>query len=64
MAPTKFYRPSAFAAILDIKPATVRRRIADGSIAAVRLSSRAIRIPESEVLRIQREGFAPPKAEE
>ncbi|MGD0264402.1 MAG: helix-turn-helix domain-containing protein [Candidatus Methylomirabilota bacterium] len=59
MAPVKLYRPSTGAALLDVKPPTLRKWIAEGKVRVVRLSSRAIRIPETEI-RIQQEGLVHP----
>lgn len=59
MAPTKLYKPTEAALLLSLTVGTIHKRILAGSIQAVRLSSRAIRIPEAELLRIQRDGFGP-----
>ncbi len=60
--PEKLYRTAAAAKLLDISPPILRLRVAEGSVNAIYLSTRAIRISESELLRIQREGLLKRKA--
>ncbi len=52
-------RVEEFAALLNIKPATVRAWLLRRAIASVRISKRAIRIPASEVDRLVAEGTIP-----
>jgi excisionase family DNA binding protein len=52
-------RVEEFAARLNIKPATARAWLLKRRIARVRIASRAIRIPASEVERIIAEGTIP-----
>jgi excisionase family DNA binding protein len=52
-------RIGAFCTALEIKEATVRKWLHERRIASVKVGSRAIRIPRSEVGRIIREGFRP-----
>lgn len=52
-------RVEEFARGLNIKPATVRAWLLRRRISFVRVSSRAIRIPASEVDRILSEGMIP-----
>jgi excisionase family DNA binding protein len=55
-------RVDDFAARLNIKPSTVRAWILRRRIAKVRLGSRAVRIPASEVSRLISEGLIPARA--
>lgn len=45
------------ARLLGLGHSTVRRLIAQGAIAVVRLTPKAVRIAESEIVRLQREGL-------
>ena len=49
------YRPSAFARAVDLSVNTIYRKIAAGEIKSIRIGSRTIRIPRSEVLRLRGE---------
>jgi excisionase family DNA binding protein len=46
------HRIDTVADCLDVRPGTVRAMIARGEIACVRLSARAIRVPDSELRRL------------
>jgi hypothetical protein len=46
---------------LDVAESTLRFWAAIGKVAKVRLGSRCVRIPRSELLRLIREGFRPAK---
>ncbi len=59
MAPVRMYRTRKAAPILDVAPNTLLQYIRDGRVNVIRFSRRAIRISETELLRIQREGFLP-----
>lgn len=63
MLPERLYRIPEAADLLALKPSTIRKLISTRAIAIVRPSSRAVRISESELVRIQREGLRP-RAEE
>jgi len=52
-------RVEEFAAALNVKPSTARAWLLRRRIAKVRVGSRAIRIPASEVDRIFSEGMIP-----
>jgi len=52
-------RVDDFAARLNIKPSTARAWLLRRRIAKVRLGSRAVRIPASEVSRLIAEGLIP-----
>ena len=55
----KLLRLDEFAERLGIKPSTARSWAFARRISKVRVGRRAIRIPESEIQRIVREGFVP-----
>ena len=59
MPPIQLYRVNTAAAILALRPSTVRKLISRRSIAVVRPTPGAVRISESEIIRIQREGLSP-----
>lgn len=59
MLPGRLYRVRDAAALLALQPSTIRKLIATRSITVVRPTSRAVRIPEWELARIQREGLCP-----
>jgi excisionase family DNA binding protein len=52
-------RIAAFCEALEIKEATARKWVQERRVASVKVGSRAVRIPRSEVGRIIREGFRP-----
>lgn len=54
----KLYRVREAADILAVSVATLRKYILRRTIAVVRVG-RAVRVPESELLRLQREGLTP-----
>ena len=56
---TVLLRINTFCAALEIKEATARKWLQERRIASVKVGSRAVRIPRSEVGRIIREGFRP-----
>lgn len=45
--------------LLEIKSETMRKWAAEGRVAVVRLARRALRIPASEIVRLQRESYRP-----
>jgi excisionase family DNA binding protein len=53
------YRIPDAAAILAIKPSTLRKLIAAGEITCVRPSRRTVRVSEDELRRILRDGLRP-----
>lgn len=53
------YRVAEAAAILAVRPTTLRKWIFERRIAVHRPGGHAVRIAESEIVRIQREGFTP-----
>lgn len=55
---TVLLRINTFCAALEIKEATARKWLQERRIASVKVGSRAVRIPRSEVGRIIRRGFA------
>ena len=57
--PGELLRIEEFAAALNIKPSTARAWMLRRRIAKVRVGSRAIRIPASEVQRIIAAGMTP-----
>ena len=56
--PSKLYPLTEAAHLLGSPPSTLRKWIFQRRIAVCRLG-RAVRIPEAEILRIQREGLQP-----
>ena len=59
MGPEKSYSPAEVAAVLGLQVQAIYRRIKRGSLGAVKLSATRLRIPESELVRVSREGFGP-----
>lgn len=59
MQPERLYRVPEAAHLLGLKPSALRKRISTKRISVIRLSCRAVRIPESELVRLQREGLCP-----
>ena len=53
MPPQKLYRVEEAADLLGLKPCTIRKLIFRRAIGVVRPTPRAVRIPESELLRVQ-----------
>jgi excisionase family DNA binding protein len=51
---TALYRVDEAAHLLALKPLTVRKLIAQGHIAVCRPSPRSVRVPEAEIIRLQR----------
>jgi excisionase family DNA binding protein len=49
------YRPRAFAEAVDLSLGTIYRKIANGEIKVMRLGTRTLRIPLSEVRRLRGE---------
>jgi excisionase family DNA binding protein len=47
------------AALLGLKPSTIRKLIYLGQIKVCRPSRRAVRVPEAEIRRIQHAGMVP-----
>ncbi len=64
MLPERLYRVEDAANLLALQPSTLRKLIHNGAIAIVRPTSRAVRIAESEIVRIQREGLRPRRTPE
>lgn len=58
----KLYRVREAAAILAVSVATLRKYILRRTITVVRVG-RAVRIPETELARIQRDGLSPRREE-
>lgn len=58
----KLYRVTEAATILAVAVATLRKYILRRTITVVRVG-RAVRIPESELSRLQREGLTPRRVE-
>jgi len=59
----RLLRVEEFAQILGIKISTVRAWLLRRRISKIRVWTRSIRIPESEAVRILREGFIPARKE-
>ena len=59
----KLLRPEEFAERVGIKVSTARAWLLLRRISKVKVGRRAIRIPQSEVERIIREGFVPAREE-
>ena len=57
MRPTRFLTIAEVAALLGVSTKTVRRRLRDGSLRKAPLGGRAVRIPASELDRM--EGITP-----
>jgi excisionase family DNA binding protein len=61
-APTVMLRVEQAAERLGIQPATIRSWILSRRIGYVRIGRRAVRIPESEIIRIIQAGTVEPKS--
>jgi excisionase family DNA binding protein len=59
----RLLRVDEFAKRLEIKDSTARAWLLARRVAKVRVGRRSIRVPESEVARIIREGFVPARKE-
>jgi excisionase family DNA binding protein len=59
----KLYRVEDAASLLGLQPSTLRKMIFERRITVVRPTARAVRIPETELARIQREGLSPRREE-
>jgi excisionase family DNA binding protein len=59
MLPDRLYRIRDAADLLALRPSTIYRLIATNAIEVVRPTSRAVRISEQELVRIQRSGLRP-----
>lgn len=57
--PQRLYRIREAAEILGLRPVTVYKLISTKAITVIRPTPRAVRIPEQELLRIQRDGLVP-----
>jgi excisionase family DNA binding protein len=55
----KLYRVPEAAEVLALRPSTVRKLILQRGIAVCRPTKRAVRIPQSEIDRILRDGMTP-----
>lgn len=62
-SPTKLYTVAQAADALALRPSTIRKAIFRRQITVCRPLGRAVRVPESEILRIQREGLCPRRAD-
>jgi excisionase family DNA binding protein len=58
MPVTNLYRIPAAAGLLAVQPSTIRKLILQRRIAVIRIG-RSVRIAETEIERIQREGLQP-----
>jgi excisionase family DNA binding protein len=63
MAPQKLYRVEEAADLLALKPSTLRKLVFQRRIAVCRPTRRAVRIPQAEIERIQRDGLTPRREE-
>lgn len=59
----RLYRVQEAAELLSVKPTTIRKWILLRRIGVVHVSSRAVRVPSSEIDRIISGGFVPAKPE-
>ncbi|MEO8048504.1 MAG: hypothetical protein ABI684_14570 [Nitrospirota bacterium] len=59
MLPDRLYRIRDAADLLALRPSTLYHLIATNAIEVVRPSSRAVRISEQELIRIQQDGVRP-----
>ena len=55
--PEKQYTCSAAGELLSLKADTIRKKVRQGLIRVRRYGARAVRIPASEIVRIQRSGW-------
>ncbi len=63
MALSKLLRIPEAAELLGLQPSTIRKMVLQRAITVVRPTRRSVRIPEEEVVRIQREGRSPRREE-
>jgi excisionase family DNA binding protein len=59
MPVTKLYRVEEAADLLGLQPSTIRKLISLRRITVCRPTTRAVRISEAELARIQKEGTSP-----
>ncbi len=59
----KLYRIEEAADLLGLKPSTLCKLIFQRRITVCRPTPRAVRIPEAEILRIERDGLSPRREE-
>ena len=59
MGTERLLRIDEAAAALNLKPSTLRAWVLHRKILITRIGSRAVRVPESEVLRLISEGLVP-----
>jgi excisionase family DNA binding protein len=57
----KLMSASQVADMLGLKPVTIRAWLARRLLGSVRVGDRAIRIPESEVMKLVERGYTPPR---
>jgi excisionase family DNA binding protein len=58
----QLYRVEEAAALLALRPSTIRKLILERRITVCRPTRRAVRIPQSEIDRILRDGMTPRRA--
>jgi excisionase family DNA binding protein len=63
MKPERLFRVEEAADLLALRPGTVRKMILRREISVVRPTRRAVRVAESELVRIQRDGLSPRRGE-
>jgi excisionase family DNA binding protein len=57
MGIARLYSVPEVAALLAVKPCTVRKWVQQKRLTTVRPGGRVVRVPETELLRVQGEGF-------
>ncbi len=55
--PEQHYTYEAAGKLMMLKPDTIRKKVAQGLIRVQRYGKKTVRIPESEIIRIQRDGW-------
>lgn len=63
MSVTRLFRVEEAAQLLGLKASTIRKLVHQRRITVCRPTARAVRIPETELARIQREGLSPRREE-
>lgn len=59
----RLYRIEEAAELLGLQPSTIRKLIFQRRITVCRPTRRAVRVPEQELSRIQRDGLSPRREE-
>lgn len=52
--PERLYSPQDISVMLGLKTPTIRRYIREGTLSAIRINGKSLRVPESEYLKFLR----------